>query len=39
MPEAFELVDILVGQVYAAGEGDPAVDHQDFSMIPVIVGR
>ena len=25
MPEAFELVDLLVGQVYAAGEGDPAV--------------
>ena len=35
--EAAHLVDILIRQVHAAGEGHLPVDHQDLPVVPVVV--
>ena len=36
----FNMVDVLVRQIYAAGKGDVSIDHQNLTMIPVsVVGR
>ena len=35
--EALLAVDVLIRQIYAAGEGHLAVDDQDFPVIPVVI--
>ena len=37
MAEALLAVDVLIRQIYAAGEGHLAVDDQDFPVIPVVI--
>ena len=36
MTEALHLIDVFIGEIDAAGEGDPAVDHADLAVIAIV---